>query len=41
MFVFTNRSNVPAMRLYESTGGRIEADDEQMFTWTFIEGFVD
>jgi ribosomal protein S18 acetylase RimI-like enzyme len=41
MFVFTNRSNVAAMRLYESTGGRVEADDEQMFTWTYIEGFVD
>lgn len=41
MFVFTNRSNVPAMRLYESTGGQVEADDEQMFTWTFIKGFVD
>jgi aminoglycoside 6'-N-acetyltransferase I len=41
MFVFTNRSNTAAMRLYESTGGHTESDDEQMFVWTWIEGFED
>jgi aminoglycoside 6'-N-acetyltransferase I len=41
MFVFTNRSNTAAMRLYESTGGHTESDDEQMFVWTLIEGFED
>ena len=41
MFVFTNRSNTAAMRLYASTGGHTESDDEQMFVWTFIKGFAD
>jgi len=41
MFVFTNRSNAAAMRLYASTGAHTEADDEQMFVWTYIEGFED
>jgi ribosomal protein S18 acetylase RimI-like enzyme len=41
MFVFTNRSNEAAMRLYASTGGHTESDDEQMFVWTFVEGFED
>jgi ribosomal protein S18 acetylase RimI-like enzyme len=35
MFVFTNRSNPAAMRLYATTGGVIEADDEQMFVYNF------
>jgi aminoglycoside 3-N-acetyltransferase I len=35
MFVFTNRSNYAAMRLYETTGGVTEADDEQMFVYSF------
>ncbi|HYM96024.1 MAG TPA: GNAT family N-acetyltransferase [Candidatus Sulfotelmatobacter sp.] len=35
MFVFTNRSNAAAMRLYESTGWVIEAEDEQMFVYRF------
>jgi ribosomal protein S18 acetylase RimI-like enzyme len=39
MFVFTNRSNTAAMRLYASAGGHIEADDEQMFVWTYLPGF--
>jgi len=39
MFVFTNRSNTAAMRLYASTGAHTETDDEQMFVWTYIEGF--
>jgi ribosomal protein S18 acetylase RimI-like enzyme len=39
MFVFTNRSNTAAMRLYASTGGHTEADDEQMFVWTYLSGF--
>jgi ribosomal protein S18 acetylase RimI-like enzyme len=39
MFVFTNRSNTAAMRLYASTGGHTESDDEQMFVWTYVEGF--
>lgn len=39
MFVFTNRSNTAAMRLYASTGGQTEADDEQMFVWTYLDGF--
>jgi ribosomal protein S18 acetylase RimI-like enzyme len=41
MFVFTNRSNTAAMRLYLATGAHTEADDEQMFVWTYIEGFED
>ena len=41
MFVFTNRSNTAAMRLYASTGGHTEADDEQMFVWTYLDGFED
>jgi ribosomal protein S18 acetylase RimI-like enzyme len=41
MFVFTNRSNTAAMRLYTATGAHTEADDEQMFVWTFVEGFED
>lgn len=40
MFVLTNRSNTAAMRLYACTGGRIEADDEQMFVWTYLSGFT-
>jgi ribosomal protein S18 acetylase RimI-like enzyme len=39
MFVFTNRSNAAAMRLYASTGAHTEANDEQMFVWTYVEGF--
>jgi aminoglycoside 3-N-acetyltransferase I len=39
MFVFTNCSNTAAMRLYASTGGHTEADDEQMFVWTYLPGF--
>ena len=39
MFVFTNRSNTAAMRLYASTGGQTESDDEQMFVWTYLDGF--
>lgn len=39
MFVFTNRSNAAAMRLYASTGAHTEADDEQMFVWTYQDGF--
>jgi ribosomal protein S18 acetylase RimI-like enzyme len=35
MFVFTNRSNDAAMRLYATTGGVTEADDEQMFVYKF------
>jgi ribosomal protein S18 acetylase RimI-like enzyme len=35
MFVFTNRSNEAAMRLYATTGGVTEADDEQMFVYGF------
>jgi hypothetical protein len=27
------------MRLYASTGGHTESDDEQMFVWTYVEGF--
>jgi len=36
MFVPTNRSNIPAMGLYEKTGGQ-ESDhcDEVFFTWHF------
>jgi ribosomal protein S18 acetylase RimI-like enzyme len=41
MFVFTNRSNTAAMRLYTSTGAHAEADDEQMLVWTYLEGFED
>jgi len=41
MFVFTNRSNAAAMRLYGSTGAHTEAADEQMFVWTYVEGFED
>ena len=39
MFVFTNRANTAAMRLYASTGAHTEADDEQMFVWTYVDGF--
>ena len=35
MFVFTNRSNDAGMRLYATTGGVTEADDEQMFVYNF------
>jgi ribosomal protein S18 acetylase RimI-like enzyme len=41
MFVFTNRSNTAAMRLYVATGAHTEADDEQMLVWTYLEGFED
>ena len=41
MFVFTNRSNTAAMGLYASTGAHTESDDEQMFVWTYLEGFED
>jgi ribosomal protein S18 acetylase RimI-like enzyme len=37
MFVFTNRSNSAAMRLYETTGGITEADDEQMFVYYLFD----
>lgn len=33
MWVLTNRSNGPAMRLYASAGGYQEADDVVMFEW--------
>ena len=32
-WVLTHRSNLAAVRLYESTGGTTEADDEVMFTF--------
>lgn len=33
MFVLTNASNAPAMRLYETTGGQREAEDDVVFVY--------
>ncbi len=35
LFVITNGSNVPAMELYRSTGGRREAVDDVVFVYAF------
>jgi ribosomal protein S18 acetylase RimI-like enzyme len=34
MFVITNGSNAPAMRLYETTGGQREAADDVVFVYS-------
>jgi ribosomal protein S18 acetylase RimI-like enzyme len=33
IFLMTNQSNIPAMRLYESTGGVQEGDDNVLFVY--------
>ena len=35
MYVLTNESNPPAMRLYESTGGKRTTPDQVLVTWEF------
>jgi ribosomal protein S18 acetylase RimI-like enzyme len=33
IFVLTNKSNQPAMNLYQKTGGKIENDDDALFVY--------
>lgn len=36
MFVITNESNLPAMRLYQSTGGKRKSTDDAVFRYEYF-----
>jgi len=38
LFLMTNTTNIPAIRLYKSTGGIEEGDEAQMFVYQLDEG---